>query len=219
MKNKKYLKFNVVIDKNGQILKNHSETTIVLSVSKNSGNYLVHKEILRQFITNKQSISSTKTRGEIRGGGRKPWRQKGTGRARAGSKRSPLFTGGGTVFGPKPKQINYKLNQKERYLTRKTVLVSKYPVMTAVINNLENTLQVSNTKALLRIFQNCNIDLSKKTLIILEKTSKSLKFSSRNLKNLKLILASNLNTLSLLAAEQIILTPAALLRIQEIYGD
>jgi len=219
MKSKKYLKFNVVVDKNGQIVTDHPEHIIILSVSKNSGNYLVHKELLRQSITKKQSISSTKTRGEVRGGGRKPWRQKGTGRARAGSKRSPLFTGGGVVFGPKPKQTNYKLNKKERFLTRKTVLASKYPIMTTVIDNLENTLQVSNTKAFLQIFQNCNIDLDKKTLIILDKKSKSLKFSSRNLKNLRLTLASNLNTYSLLAAEQIILTPSALLRMQEIYGD
>ena len=98
MKSKKYLKFNVVVDKNGQIVTDHPEHIIILSVSKNSGNYLVHKELLRQSITKKQSISSTKTRGEVRGGGRKPWRQKGTGRARAGSKRSPLFTGGGVVF-------------------------------------------------------------------------------------------------------------------------
>lgn len=219
MKSKKYLKFKKIINTNGQIIKDNSEYLIELSVSENSGNYLVHKEILKQLISRKKSISSTKTRAEVRGGGRKPWRQKGTGRARAGSNRSPLFKGGGTIFGPKPKQIKYKLNQKERKLTRKTVLASKYPIMTKVIDNLENSLEVPKTRVLLQIFKNCNIDINKKTLLILDKISLSLKLSSQNVKNLQLILASNLNTLSLLNSEQIIVTPSALLTIQEIYGD
>jgi large subunit ribosomal protein L4 len=219
MKSKKHLKFKKILDTDGQVMTDNSEYIIELSVSKNSGNYLVHKEVLRQIITRKKFISSTKTRAEVRGGGRKPWRQKGTGRARAGSTRSPLFKGGGTIFGPKPRLIKYKLNQKERQLTRKTILVSKYPIMTTVIDNLENSLQIPKTKALLQIFHNCNVNLNKKTLLIIDKNSIPLKFSSRNIKNLQLVLASNLNTVSLLNAEQIILTPLALLKIQEIYGD
>ena len=141
MKSKKYLKFKKILDTDGQVMTDNSEYTIELSVSQNSGNYLVHKEVLRQIITRKKFISSTKTRAEVRGGGRKPWRQKGTGRARAGSTRSPLFKGGGIIFGPKPRVIKYKLNRKERELTRKTILASKYAVMTTVIDNLENSLQ------------------------------------------------------------------------------
>nr|YP_009496574.1 ribosomal protein L4 [Actinocyclus subtilis]AWT39287.1 ribosomal protein L4 [Actinocyclus subtilis] len=219
MKSKKYLKFNEILDTNGQIIADSPEHTIELSINENSGSYLVHKEILRQSIAKKKLISSTKTRAEVSGGGRKPWRQKGTGRARAGSNRSPLFKGGGTVFGPKPRIIDYKLNQKERYLTRKIVLASKYSIMTTIIDNLEDSLQISKTKALLQIFTNCNIDLNKKTLLIIDKNSVPLKLSSRNIKNLQLMLASNLNTVNLLAAEQIILTPSSLLKIKEIYGD
>lgn len=219
MINKKYLKFKVVLDINGKVIKNYPESTIVLSVSENSGNYLIHKDILRQLLTKKQSTASTKTRGEISGGGRKPWRQKGTGRARAGSTRSPLFKGGGVIFGPKSKTIKHKINHKERQLARKTLLANKYSVMTKLIDNIENILQVPKTKMLLQILQNCNVDLQKRTLLIIDNMSMALKFSSRNIKNLQVISATNLNTLNLLKTEQIILTPLALLKIQEIYGE
>ena len=99
------------------------------------------------------------------------------------------------------------------------MLASKYSIMTTVIDNLENIMQIPKTKAFLEILSNCNINLNKKTLVIINEKTKSLKFATRNLKNLELVLASNLNTLSLLKAEQIILTPSALLKIQEIYGD
>ena len=83
-----------------------------LNVLEKSGNYLVHKDLLRHSNSQRQGTVSTKTRSEVRGGGRKPWRQKGTGRARAGSNRSPLWKGGGVIFGPKPKTVSLKLNKK-----------------------------------------------------------------------------------------------------------
>lgn len=112
-----------VFDTNGQILDNGEKFDI--SIVEKSGNYLIHKDILRHQINQKQGTVSTKTRGEVRGGGRKPWRQKGTGRARAGSNRSPLWKGGGVIFGPKPKKINLKINQKERQLAIRTLLYNK----------------------------------------------------------------------------------------------
>merc|ERR1712008_576512 len=83
-----------------------------LKIIEKSGNYLIHRDIIRHQLNQKQGTLSTKTRGEVRGGGRKPWNQKGTGRARAGSNRSPLWKGGGVIFGPKPRTFTYKVNKK-----------------------------------------------------------------------------------------------------------
>jgi large subunit ribosomal protein L4 len=218
MADKKSFTFDVILDTNGQVI-NNSKQTLTLSILENSGNYLVHKDILRQLLAKKQSTSSTKTRSEVSGGGRKPWRQKGTGRARAGSNRSPLWRGGGSIFGPKPKTIKHKLNKKERQLALKTVIAGKYSTMTAVINDFENILKVPSTKNFLQIFKNCNVELDKKTLLIVDKKSEELKLSIRNIKNIQLSSASNLNTFDLLAAEQIVLTPSALSKIQEVYGN
>jgi len=113
----KSLKYNP-LDITGQIL--NFEHKLNLNIVENSGNYLVHKDILRHYLSQRQGTVSTKTRSEVRGGGRKPWKQKGTGRARAGSNRSPLWKGGGVIFGPKPKTVRYKLNKKERRLALQT---------------------------------------------------------------------------------------------------
>lgn len=218
MVDKKSFTFNVILDTNGQVVDN-SKRTISLAVPENSGNYLVHKDIIRQLVATRQATSSTKTRSEVNGGGAKPWRQKGTGRARAGSNRSPLWRGGGSIFGPKPKTIKHKLNKKERQLALKTALAGKYSIMTTVIDDFENALKVPSTKIFLHIFKKCNFELDKKTLVIVDEKSTPLILSVRNIKNVQLSSASNLNTFSLLAAEQIILTPLALSKIQEIYGD
>ena len=106
----KFIKYNS-LDVNGQVL--NDEHKLELSVLEKSGNYLVHRDILRHQISQKQGTVSTKTRSEVRGGGAKPWQQKGSGRARAGSNRSPLWKGGGVIFGPKPRKTILKLNKKE----------------------------------------------------------------------------------------------------------
>ncbi len=100
------------LDINGKQLDSNCE--LKLNVLETSGNYLLHKDFLRHYSSQKQGTVSTKTRSEVRGGGRKPWKQKGTGRARAGSNRSHLWKGGGGIFGPKQKKILLKLNKKER---------------------------------------------------------------------------------------------------------
>ena len=218
MVDKKNFTFDVILDTNGKVIEN-SKHVLSLLVPENSGNYLVHKDITRQLIKIKNSTSSTKTRSEVRGGGRKPWRQKGTGRARAGSNRSPLWRGGGSIFGPKPKTIKYKSNKKERQLALRAILASKYSVMTTVINDFENALEVPSTKNFLHILKKCNVELNKQTLVIVNEKHEQLVLSTRNIKNVQLSSASNLNTFNLLGAEQIILTPFALSKIQEVYGD
>jgi large subunit ribosomal protein L4 len=204
------------LDINGkQLTENHE---LKLNVLENSGNYLLHKDIVRHSSSKTQGTTSTKTRSEVQGGGRKPWRQKGTGRARAGSSRSPLWKGGGVIFGPKPKKVSLKLNKKERRLALQTLLYNKKNNI-VLIENLENAISEPKTKNFLRICENCNINLDQKVLVIVSKKTVPLKLSTQNIKNVELISASNINTLSLLKAKQIILTPLAINDIKEIYCD
>ena len=204
------------LDISGKELSNKHE--LKLTVLENSANYLLHKDILRHSSSQTQGTTSTKTRSEVRGGGRKPWRQKGTGRARAGSNRSPLWKGGGVIFGPKPKKVSFKLNKKERRLALQTLLYNKKNNI-VLIEDLENGINEPKTKNFLKICQDCNINLDQKVLVIVSKKTIPLKLSTQNLKNVELILASNINTLSLLKAKQIILTPLAINDIKEIYCD
>lgn len=195
-----------------------------------NANYVIHRDILRHQISQKQGTVSTKTRSEVRGGGKKPWRQKGTGRARAGSSRSPLWKGGGVIFGPKPRTVSLKVNKKERKLALKFLMIQK--LMTGSANGtmriipsqydtLEEILATTKqkTKAFSRYVQSGNIDLNEKLLLIVSKKSANVKLATRNLKNVELISASNLNTLSLLKAKNILITQPAFYEIKEIYGE
>lgn len=211
----KFLKYTP-LDTNGKSLDSTHELT--LNILEKSGNYLLHKDLLRHLSSQKQGTVSTKTRSEVRGGGAKPWQQKGTGRARAGSNRSPLWKGGGVIFGPKPKQVSLKLNKKERRLALQTLLYNKKNNV-LVIEELENTIQNSKTKSFIQICKNCNIDLNQKVLVIVSKKTVPLKLATQNLKNVELILASNLNTFSILKAKQIILSSLSINDIKETYCD
>jgi large subunit ribosomal protein L4 len=194
-------------DINGNQLDVNHEIT--LNVSETTGNYLLHRDLVRHFSSKRQGTVSTKTRSEVRGGGRKPWQQKGTGRARAGSNRSPLWKGGGVIFGPKPINRSLKLNKKERQLALRTLLYNKKNNI-LIIENLETELTEPKTKNFLKICQNCSVNLDQKLLVIVSKKTMPLKLATKNLQNVELISASNLNTFSLLKAKQIILTPLAI---------
>jgi len=209
----KFIKYNS-LDINGQVL--NDEHKLELNVLEESGNHLIHKDILRHQISLKQGTVSTKTRSEVSGGGRKPWRQKGTGRARAGSNTSPLWRGGGVIFGPKPRKTVLKLNKKERRLALQTALYNKRNSI-SIIENLENVIDLPKTKVFSNICKNCGVELEQKVLIVVSKKTTPLKLSIRNMKNVELISASNLNTLSLLKAKQILLTSLAVNDIKEIY--
>ena len=204
------------LDSNGQTLSD--KYNFKLNILENSANYLIHRDILRHQLSQKQGTVSTKTRSEVRGGGKKPWQQKGTGRARAGSSRSPLWKGGGVIFGPKPKVSSLKLNKKERNLALQTLLYNKRNSI-SVIGELESLVTDSKTKVFCDICKNYNLDLNQKILFVVSKKTIPLKLSTRNLKNVELISASNLNTLSLLKAKQILLTPLAVNDIKETYCD
>lgn len=211
----KFIKYTP-LDLTGKPLDSTQE--LKLSVLEKSGNYLLHKDLLRHYNSQCQGTVSTKTRSEVRGGGRKPWRQKGTGRARAGSNRSPLWKGGGVIFGPKPKTVSIKLNKKERRLAFQTLLYNKKNSI-LVIENLENGLADSKTKNFLDICTKCSINLNQKLLVVVSQKTLPLKLATQNIQNVELILASNLNTFSLLKAKQILLTPLALNTIKEMYCD
>ena len=209
----KFIKYTP-LDITGKPLDSSQE--LQLTVLEKSGNYLLHKDLLRHYTSQTQGTVSTKTRSEVRGGGRKPWKQKGTGRARAGSNRSPLWKGGGVIFGPKPRALSVKLNKKERRLALQTLLYNKKNNL-LVIENLESSLTEAKTKNFVDICSKCNINLDQKILVIVSEKTVPLKLATQNIANVELILASNLNTLSLLKAKQIILTPLALNDIKEMY--
>ena len=209
----KFIKYTP-LDITGKPLDSSQE--LQLTVLEKSGNYLLHKDLLRHYTSQTQGTVSTKTRSEVRGGGRKPWKQKGTGRARAGSNRSPLWKGGGVIFGPKPKTLSVKLNKKERRLALQTLLYNKKNNL-LVIENLESALTEVKTKNFVEICSKCNVNLDQKILVIVSEKTVPLKLATQNIANVELILASNLNTLSLLKAKQIILTPLALNDIKEMY--
>jgi len=204
------------LDSSGQSLPH--KHNIKLNILENSGNYLIHRDILRHQLSQKQGTISTKTRSEVRGGGKKPWQQKGTGRARAGSSRSPLWRGGGVIFGPKPKTTYLKLNKKERNLALQTLLYNKRNNIT-IIGELESLINEPKTQVFRNTCQRYTQNVDQKILLIVSKKTTSLKLSTQNLNNIELILASNLNTLSLLKAKQILITPLAINDIKEIYCD
>ena len=211
----KFIKYNPV-DITGKPLNSTHELT--LNILDKSGNYVLHRDLLRHLNSKRQGTVSVKTRSDVRGGGRKPWQQKGTGRARAGSNRSPLWKGGGVIFGPKPKKVALKLNKKERRLALQTLLYNKKNNV-IIIEDLENTLLESKTKSFLRMCENCNINSNQKVLLVVSKKTIPLKLATQNLKNVELILVSNLNTFSLLKAKQIILSSSSINNLKETYCE
>ena len=180
--------------------------------------HIVHRALVRQRINSRQGTASSKTRAEVRGGGRKPWRQKGTGRARAGSNRSPLWRGGGVIFGPKPRDFNIKMNRKERRLALRTALQSRAEDL-VIVENFSAQFVQPKTKELVLALSRWGIEQGKQIVLILSKIPNNVYLSARNIPYLKLLRADSLNVYDLLVAEKIVATPEALSKIQEIYSD
>jgi large subunit ribosomal protein L4 len=195
------------------------EKTLDLRVAKEeTAAHIVHRALVRQMTNARQGTASTKTRSEVRGGGRKPWRQKGTGRARAGSIRSPLWRGGGVIFGPKPRDYNLKMNRKERRLALRTAFIGRADDL-IVVEEFSEQLSRPKTKDLVSAIARWGAGLEKKTLLILSECPENVHLSARNIENLKLIPADQLNVYDLLHADKIIATAPALEKIQEVYSD
>ncbi|MGD1804518.1 50S ribosomal protein L4 [Dapis sp. BLCC M126] len=195
------------------------QATLNLRVAKEeSAAHVVHRSLRLQMANNRQGTASTKTRSEVRGGGRKPWRQKGTGRARAGSIRSPLWRGGGVIFGPKPRDYSHKLNRKEKRLALSTAFQSRSEDLT-VIEDFAEQFTKPKTKELMQAIARWGVDTEAKILLVLPEKQENVYLSGRNVAKLKIILANNLNIYDILAADKIIATATAIAKIQEVYGD
>ena len=182
-----------------------------------SNTYVIHRAYLTQKQNKRQGSANTLTRGEVRGGGRKPWRQKGTGRARAGSNRSPLWKGGGVSFGPRPKVLTYKINRKEWHLALRTLLLLKSSNITVLES--EFLLNERKTKDFIKQFKKLNISLEKNTLFIINKREANLSKSIQNIKTINILLANKLDIEQILIAKNLFITKESLKIIEETYND
>lgn len=176
---------------------------------------LVHSVIVNYLANQRQGTQSTKTRAEVRGGGKKPWRQKGTGRARQGSIRAPHWVGGGIALGPKPRSYSYKLNKKERRLAIKSCLSSKV---------IENELTVVDkfefneikTKEVAKMLN--NLKLEGKTLILLPEKNEIIQKSARNIKGVKTLSVNTINAYDLVNYKNLVVTLDTVKRLEEVYA-
>ncbi|MBF2066175.1 MAG: 50S ribosomal protein L4 [Calothrix sp. C42_A2020_038] len=194
------------------------QKTFEMKVAKEeTASHVVHRALVRQMTNARAGTANTKTRSEVRGGGRKPWRQKGTGRARAGSIRSPLWRGGGVIFGPKPRQFNLNINRKELKLALRTAFASRINDL-IVVEEFSSQLSRPKTKELVQAVARWGSEPENKTLLITSERNDSVYYSARNVENLKLLYADQLNVYDLLNADKIIVTASALEKIQEVYS-
>ena len=199
--------------------KEAGEASLDLKVAKESSAVdLMHRSVLRQQAHSRQGTASTLTRSEVRGGGRKPYKQKGTGRARQGSIRTPLRPGGGIIFGPKPRTYNLSMNRKERRLALRTALMARIEDL-MVVKDFGKALKVPKTSEISAALGRFGIASDSKVLIILSKPSEIIRRSVRNLEKVKLISADQLNVFDLLHANSLIVGEDALTTIQEVYGN
>ena len=198
--------------------KKGGKVSLDLKVAKDSSaDDLVHRAVLRQLANKRQGTASTLTRSEVRGGGRKPYKQKGTGRARQGSIRTPLRPGGGIIFGPKPRSYNLDMNRKERRLALRTALISRSSNIKTV-EDFGSSIDTPKTKEILEGLTRIGIDKTKKVLIILDKPSLNIKKSIRNIENVRLMLADQLSVFDILNSNQIVIGTSAISKIQEVYS-
>lgn len=179
---------------------------------------LVHRAVVRQLANARQGTASTLTRAEVRGGGRKPYKQKGTGRARQGSIRTPLRPGGGVVFGPKPRSYEKSMNRKERRLALRTALMSRCSDL-VVVKAFIDELAKPRTKDVVAALERWGVPNGTRVLLVVAELASSVKLSVRNLPTVKLIAADQLNVFDLLNAQKLVVSEDALVKIQEVYGN
>lgn len=184
-----------------------------------SASHILWLALKRQLTNARQGTASTLTRGEVRGGGKKPWKQKGTGRARAGSIRSPLWRKGGVIFGPKPRDFDLKMNRKERRLALTTALQSRV-VDLIVVEDFEVQFEKPKTSVMVEALTRWGVDLtSQSVLIILAEKQTNAYLSARNLPNVRVITSGNLNVRDLLAVDWIVATQPAIESIKQTFGE
>ena len=193
--------------------------SIDLKVAKETSSAdLIHRAVLRQLANKRQGTASTLTRSEVRGGGRKPYKQKGTGRARQGSIRTPLRPGGGVIFGPKPRSYNLDMNRKERRLALRTALMSRIADFKTV-EDFASTVDQQKTSEIIKGLSRLGIEKTEKDLVILDAPSNIIKKSINNIEKVKLIAADQLNVFDILNANKLVIGQSAINKIQEVYAS
>lgn len=176
--------------------------------------HLVHMAVLQQLANKRQGTQKAKTRSEVRGGGRKPWRQKGTGHARQGSTRSPQWTGGGVVFAPTPRDYSFKLNKKEKRAALKSALTSRVVENKFVVVD-ELKLDEIKTKKFVEVLKNLNVE---KALVVLNDMDEKVIASAANIPTVKTTQTNELNVFDVLKYDTVVVTKAAVATIQEVYA-
>lgn len=176
--------------------------------------HLVHMAVLQQLANKRQGTQKAKTRSEVRGGGRKPWRQKGTGHARQGSTRSPQWTGGGVVFAPTPRDYSFKLNKKEKRAALKSALTSRVIENKFVVVD-ELKLDEIKTKKFVEVLKNLNVE---KALVILNDMDEKVIASAANIPTVKTTQTNELNVFDVLKYDTVVVTKAAVATIEEVYA-
>ena len=176
--------------------------------------HLVHMAVLQQLANNRQGTQKAKTRSEVSGGGRKPWRQKGTGHARQGSIRAPQWKGGGVVFAPTPRDYSFKLNKKEKQAALKSVLTDKVQNDALVVVD-ELKLDEIATKEFAKVMKNLNVE---KGLVVLGNNDQNVVLSARNMADVNTEVVNAINVYDILSAGKLVLTKDALEKIEEVYA-
>lgn len=176
--------------------------------------HLVHMAVVQQLANKRQGTQSAKTRAEVSGGGRKPWRQKGTGHARQGSTRSPQWKGGGVVFAPKPRDYSFKMNKKEKALAIKSALTSKVnEAKFFVLDDL--SFDEIKTKKMKTVLGNLKLE---RALVVLGDKNDNVQLSARNLPKVRTVLTNSINVYDILKYDTMVLTKDAVAKIEEVYA-
>ena len=176
--------------------------------------HLVHLAVVQQLANNRQGTQKAKTRSEVSGGGRKPWRQKGTGHARQGSTRAPQWTGGGVVFAPVPRDYSFKLNKKEKRAALKSALTNAVNTNKLIVVD-ELKMSEIKTKTFANVMANLNVD---KGLVVLAENDANVVLSARNMAAVNTTLTNTLNVYDVMNAKKIVLTKDAVTKIEEVYA-
>ena len=176
--------------------------------------HLVHLAVVQQLANKRQGTQKAKTRAEVSGGGRKPWRQKGTGHARQGSTRSPQWTGGGVVFAPTPRDYSFKMNKKEKQFALKSALTSKVNDSKLIVLD-ELKLDAIKTKDFKKVMTNLN---ATKALVVMDEKDENVVMSAKNIPDVNTALTSTINVYDIMKAGTVVLTKDAVAKIEEVYA-
>ena len=176
--------------------------------------HLVHMAVVKQLANNRQGTQKAKTRSEVSGGGRKPWRQKGTGHARQGSTRAPQWTGGGVVFAPVPRDYSFKMNKKEKRAALKSALTSRVQANKLIVLD-QLTMDAPKTKAMQNVLNSLNVN---KALVVTKENNANVVLSARNIPSVKTALVNTINVYDVMKYNTVVLTKDAVAAIEEVYA-